>query len=66
LPPGLSLAFNGTGRPERVLSPGESGGVHVTVNVNGLSDPVAVGLEVERSLRAVMNTQRRPIRINTG
>lgn len=34
LPPGLSLAMNGTGRPERVLTPGESaGGVNVYITV---------------------------------
>ncbi|HEU0072479.1 MAG TPA: phage tail tape measure protein [Dehalococcoidia bacterium] len=29
LPPGVSLAVNNTGRPERVLGPNEGGGVHI-------------------------------------
>jgi SLT domain-containing protein len=32
LPTGLSLAWNATGRPERVLGPGETG--HTTININ--------------------------------
>lgn len=29
LPPGISLAYNGTGRPERVIPSGQSGGVYI-------------------------------------
>jgi hypothetical protein len=33
LRPGWTMAYNGTGRPERVLAPGEGAGLHVTVNI---------------------------------
>jgi hypothetical protein len=34
LPPGLSLAYNGTGQPEQVLPPGRSGTAGITVHVD--------------------------------
>jgi hypothetical protein len=33
LRPGWTMSYNGTGRPERVLAPGEGAGLHVTVNI---------------------------------
>jgi hypothetical protein len=37
LPPGLSLAYNGTGRPERVLGPHSAGGeVHIHLHNHGI------------------------------
>ena len=34
LKPGLSLAYNGTGRPEQVMPAGRGGGATVTYNIN--------------------------------
>lgn len=55
LKPGLTMAYNGTGRPERVVGPG--GGelvmLEVTVNINGntLGTPEAVAAAVEEGVR---------------
>jgi SLT domain-containing protein len=46
LPTGLSLAWNNTGRPERVLGPGEGGNVYVTVNAPVGSNPAEIGRQV--------------------
>jgi hypothetical protein len=46
LPPGRSIAYNGTGRPERVVAPGEGGNITVNVNVPAgavMSNPAEVG-----------------------
>lgn len=52
LEPGLTLAYNGTGRPERVLGPGEGGGLTVNVSVNGaVGDRKAVIAWVRQGIR---------------
>lgn len=53
LPTGLSLAYNGTGRPERILSPRQSaaaGGVNVNgpIHVHGVQDVAALIAELQR------------------
>jgi len=59
LKPGLTLAYNGTGRPEQVIPPGRGGGggdVHVHVSVNA---PVGSKAELENWFVGVMNSAAR-------
>ena len=51
LPPGLSLAYNGTGRPERVSPPGQGGDVHVHLHGPVYGDRQALVREVREGLR---------------
>ncbi len=58
LEPGLTLAYNGTGRPERVSTGAEDRGTHIHVHVEGPiigSSPA----EVERLLVAALERARR-------
>jgi Transglycosylase SLT domain len=53
LNPGWTAAYNGTGRPERVLPPGGGGDVYLTVNVNAspLAHPADIGRAVAGALQ---------------
>ncbi len=52
LPPGLSLAYNGTGQPERVLSPVSSSGTATTIERVDI-DYRRLGVEVARAMTGV-------------
>jgi cell wall-associated NlpC family hydrolase len=54
LPPGASVAYNGTGRPERVLPPGaDAGGVTYNINVQVApgASPADTGRAIVRAIR---------------
>ena len=53
LPPGASVAYNGTGRPERVLPPGAEGGVTYNINVAVApgASPADTGRAIVRAIR---------------
>jgi SLT domain-containing protein len=63
LPPGVSLAVNKTGRPERILSPRESAGtIIVNVNLHGpvLGSAKQVARELAPAIRGqIRSAQRR-------
>jgi len=61
LPPGLSLAMNGTGRPERVLGPGQSGGITVNITING--NLLGNRHELENEFVEIMDQLRRKGRL---
>jgi hypothetical protein len=50
LPTGVSLAWNNTGRPERVLGPGEGGNITINVNVSPLASPADTGRKIAEVL----------------
>jgi len=59
VPPGLSLAYNGTGKPERIPNPNKpdgGGGVTINVTVNGAMDPNAVARQVQTMLLRLKRT----------
>jgi TP901 family phage tail tape measure protein len=66
LAPGLTLAYNGTGRPERVLGPGQGAGGNV-YNIN-LTNRGVIGsrLEVENWLAGAIDDMRRKGRLPAG
>jgi SLT domain-containing protein len=52
LNPGWTMAYNGTGRPERVLPPGGSGTtINITVNASPLAHPADIGRAVAGALQ---------------
>jgi hypothetical protein len=53
LPPGASVAYNGTGRPERVLPPGAEAGVTYNINVAVApgASPADTGRAIVRAIR---------------
>lgn len=56
LMPGLTMAYNGTGRPERVISPQGAGGVGVTVNYNPtINVPPGTSNEMLQSMQRLID-----------
>jgi hypothetical protein len=53
LQPGWTLAYNGTGRPEKVTAPGGREDLHVHLYIDGR--------EVHQSLLKVRREKRRPL-----
>jgi hypothetical protein len=52
LPPGVSLAVNKTGVPERVLAPGAGGNsYYITVNVPPSANKADIGRQVVETIR---------------
>lgn len=63
LPPGTSIATNRTGRPERVLGPGEAG---VTVNFNGPvygADARVLAAKVQQLIREDLRRRGMPVTV---
>jgi TP901 family phage tail tape measure protein len=63
LPPGRTMAVNNTGRPERVLPPGDTGTVNLTVNVHNhapiIGSPQAFAREATSEIRSELKRQLR-------
>jgi len=62
LPPGTSLATNRTGRPERVLAPGETG---ITINFHGpvYGDRRAITEVVRQGIREALRREGKPVTV---
>lgn len=61
LPPGLSMAYNGTGRPERVLGPGQGGDIVINFNAPVYGDRQALTREIRSSLKAQLTREGKPL-----
>jgi hypothetical protein len=62
--PGATLAVNTTGKPERILSPNESAGI--TVNVNLYGPILGSAKQVARELAPAVRSQIRAIQRREG
>jgi phage-related protein len=58
LMPGLTMAYNGTGRPERVLGPGDTdGGLHITLELGASFRKLGLSEEQLEDIRYTVRTK---------
>jgi len=63
LPPGVSVAVNRTGQPERVLPPGQGGDVHVHFHGPVYGDARALAAKVQQLIREDLRRRGMPVTV---